>query len=73
MDIDNNELDKNVCVILETEYLNKYHELPVEWYQLDDYKLKNEIISKAINNNLKVTEIEEYKKLYRKVMKKNQL
>lgn len=53
-------LDMNIYIILETEYKRK-HEIPLEWYSVNCIKLKCEILAKALNNNLKVEETEEYK------------
>ena len=56
--------DKDLCTILEVEYLKNNNKLPIEWYQSDNYELKLEIISKAINTNKTINEIEEYKLIF---------
>ena len=43
-------LDLNIYAILETRY-KKLYELPVDWYKIVDIKLKNEILSQALNKN----------------------
>lgn len=60
-------MDINIYTILEVEYKKRYN-LPNYWYQIDDYKVMIEIISKAINSNKKIEDIEEYQKLNKGVI-----
>ncbi len=60
-------MDVSIYTILEVEYKKKY-KLPDYWYQIDDYKVMIEIISKAINNKKRIEDIEEYQKLNKVIM-----
>ena len=51
--------DLYIYAILETRY-KKLYELPVDWYKIVDIKLKNEILSQALNKNKNIEELKIY-------------
>lgn len=62
--------DKQVYLIVEINYLKKnnrtvYDEnkdlFPFDWYSINDYKLKTEILTEAITNKVKVIDTKKYK------------
>lgn len=47
--------DYNLYIILEKQYINQHNNqnniFPPNWYQIKDYKLKNNILIESIKNN----------------------
>jgi len=63
MHINDND-DFNIYVLAELNYKNKYpnfeNPFPVDWYSIQDYKYKTQIILEALNNNKTIEETELY-------------
>lgn len=57
-------LDLNIYTILETCYKQR-NSLPSKWNKILDIKLRNELISKALNTNQKIEDLEIYKQIIR--------
>ena len=55
-------LDLNIYAILITKY-EKLNSLPSNWDKIEDIKLKIELLSQAINKEIKVEELNLYKKM----------
>lgn len=65
MTIERNEnmnLDINIYVILEEKYKRVY-DLPDNWDNIGDFKVKNNLLASSLNNKKKLEELEEYKKI----------
>lgn len=56
-----NNLEENICIVLETEY-QKYFSLPNEWFSIEDYHLRAELIGLALSQKVQIEKLEEYKK-----------
>ena len=65
--------DKNIYVMIELRYLKENNRnindnnsdlFPQNWYKINDYKLKTEIIYEAIKNKKKIKETNKYKNTY---------
>ena len=56
------DLDINIYVILEEKYKRVY-ELPEKWDNIGDFKVKNNLLSLALNNKKKIEELEEYQNI----------
>ncbi len=52
--------DINFYVILEERYTRVY-KLPENWDEIKSFKVKNELLAKALNNKKKLEDLEEYK------------
>ena len=52
--------DINFYVILEERYTRVY-KLPENWDEIRSFKVKNELLAKALNNKKKLEDLEEYK------------
>lgn len=57
-----NNLDENICVVLEVEY-QKFFSLPNNWSKIEDYHIKAELIGLAMAQKTKIENLEEYQKL----------
>ncbi len=55
-------LDINIYVILEEKYKRVY-DLPDNWDNIGDFKVKNNLLASSLNNKKKLEELEEYKKI----------
>ena len=55
-------LDLNVYTVLVTKYKRKY-ELPQKWEEMDDIKIKIELLSQALNREIKIEELKIYQKI----------
>ncbi len=55
-------LDINIYVILEEKYKRVY-DLPDNWDNIGDFKVKNNLLALALNNKKKLEELEEYQKI----------
>ena len=49
-------LDLNIYTLLVTKY-EKTNDLPKQWNQIDDLKIKIELLSQALNKNKKIEEL----------------
>ncbi len=64
-----NEEDYNLYVLAELSYKKEHPELkdedlfPYGWYQVDNYKLKVEIIGEALEKNITIKETNGYLKI----------
>lgn len=56
-----NNMVENICIVLETEY-QKYFPLPKEWVKIEDYHIRSELIGLALAKEIRIEELEEYKK-----------
>ncbi len=58
-------LEFNIYLMLEIKYQKKFGKsFPVDWYSSTDYKLKIEIITEALDNNIKIEETNKYRNKY---------
>lgn len=55
-------LDLNIYTVLITKY-EKLHVLPKDWNKIEDFKIKIELLSQALNKEIKVEELNLYKKI----------
>ena len=67
------DTNKTLLTLLETQYIKNKNELPIEWYQNNNIELKLETISKAINEDKSIEEIEGYKDIYNEVHDNNNI
>ncbi len=56
-----NNLDMNICIVLEMDY-KKTYQLPKDWDEIDIHT-KCELLGKALTNNKRIEDLEEYKKI----------
>ena len=54
--------DINFYVILEERYTRVY-KLPENWDDIKSFKVKNELLAKALNKKKKIEDLEEYRKI----------
>lgn len=54
--------DINFYVILEERYTRVY-KLPENWDEIKSFKVKNELLAKALNKKKKIEDLEEYRKI----------
>ena len=65
------DLDYQLYVLAELSYKKEHPEIPEEelfpedWYSTSNYKLKSEIIAKAIKSKVLIQDVEEYKRIQR--------
>jgi hypothetical protein len=65
-------LDYQLYVLAELSYKKEHPEIneedlfPKDWYSTRNYKLKSEIIAKALNNNILIEQVEEYNLMKRR-------
>ena len=59
---DNITLDLNIYAILENQY-NKIHNLPPNWDDIKDTKVKNELLALALNSHQQIENLAAYKKI----------
>ena len=63
------DLDYQLYVLAEISYKKEHPEIkeedlfPLDWYATNNYKLKSEIIAKALQNKILIEETEEYNKI----------
>jgi hypothetical protein len=66
------DLDYKLYVLAELSYKKEHPEIneedlfPKDWYSTRNYKLKSEIIAKALNNNILIEQVEEYNLMKRR-------
>ena len=70
-------IEYNIYVLMETRYIDIQKEkdelnnsrddlFPDNWYMSKDYKLKTEILTEAIDNNITIKETKKYNELLEK-------